>query len=304
MESRDEFLLAQSTLSLPPIAARVLPAGTTEVRVDGDWGNDFGIEADPGRERADLLYFVDGEHRTASVAVRRGLGRGWSAGVRVPVHWRGGGWLDGVIDPFHDLFGFPDSGRPLYPRGRLRVEGRTPEREPLAWEGGAGSGLGGFEAEVAKALRDGEGGGPAVAVAARVQAPTGGGGFEDAGGVGAQAAVSQPLGPRFDLHGGLGATALGPAERDGIGYARTRAHGFVALEWRPARAWSALVQWEAASRLVRGIDRFPGFQLSLRIGSKVDLGPRWRVEGGFVEGIKSLENTIDFGVFAAVRRRL
>jgi hypothetical protein len=304
LESRDEFLLAQSTLSLPPIAARTVPAGSTEVRVDLDWGNDFGIEADPGRERADLLFFVDGEHRTAAVTLRRGFRAGWAAGVRVPLHWRGGGWLDTVIDPFHDLFGFPDSGRPLYPRGRLRVVGRTPEREPLAWEGGPGTGLGGVEAEIAKALRAGEDGGPAIAVAVRAQLPSGTGGFDEAGGVGAQAALSQPLGGRFDLHGGAGATFLGPAEREGIAYARTRAHGFVAFEWRPGPAWSALVQWEAASRLVRGIDRFPGFQLALRIGSKVDLGPRWQVEGGFVEGIKSLENTPDFGVFAAFRRRL
>ena len=301
LESRDEFLLAQSTPSLPPIAARVPAAGVTEVRVDFEWGNDFGIEADPGRERADVLYFVDGEHRTAAVAARRGLGGGWAAGVRVPVHWRGGGWLDNVIDPFHDLFGFPDSGRPLYSRDRLRVVGRTPEREPLVWEGRAGTGLGGVEVEVAKALRAADGG-PALALAFRAQLPTGSDGF-DSGGMAAQAAASQPLGARFDLHAGAGATFLGPGERDGIDYARTRAHGFVAAEWRPARAWSALVQWEAASRLVRGIDRFPGFQLALRIGSKVDLGPRWRVEGGFVEGIKSLENTTDFGVFAAASRR-
>ena len=64
------------------------------------------------------------------------------------------------------------------------------------------------------------------------------------------------------------------------------------------------MQWEANGTLATGIEAFPGPQLSLRIASKVDLGRRWRIEGGFIEGIKSLENTSDFGVFAALQRRI
>ena len=302
MEARDEFLLSQGALSLAPLPGFVLPAGRTELRLDGDWGNDFGIEDEPGGPPGETLYFVDGEHRTAALSARHGFGGGWSAGLRVPLYWRGGGWLDSVIDPFHDLFGFPDSGRPLYPRNRLRVDGRTPEGEALAWTGRSGAGLGGIEAEAVKSLRSGDTGGAAIAVAARVQVPTGG----DWGGVagaGAQALVSVPLGPSFDVHGGIGVSLLGPGERDGIDYESHRTQGFVTFEWRPVTAWSALVQWEANGPLVRGIESFPGFQLSLRIASKVDLGRRFRVEGGFLEGIKSLENTTDFGVFAALQLR-
>ena len=302
IEARDEFLLAQSTLSLPPLPARVPAGGRTDLRLDGDWGNDFGIEADPGGRLENLVFFVDGEHRTAALTVRHGFGRGWAAGLRVPVHWRGGGTLDSVIDPFHEIFGFPDSGRPLYDRNRLRVAGRTPEGLPFVWMGGAGTGLGSLEAEVVKSVRGGEDGGPAVAFAGRVQVPVGGM-FGQASGAGAQVLVAQPLGGSFDVHGGFGASALSPATRDGLDYEQRRLQGFLAFEWRPVPAWSALVQWEASGRLVDGIDRFPGFQLSLRLGSKIDLGPRWRIEGGFVEGLKSLENTIDFGVFAAVARR-
>ena len=301
VEARDEFLLSQSSLSLPPLPARALEAKRTEVRIDFDWGNDFGVESE-GTRREDVLYFVDGEHRTAAVTVRRGLGRGWSAGLRLPVHWRGGGTLDSVIDPFHSFFGFPDRGRPLYDRNRLRVLGRTAEGEPLVWAGEAGAGLGSPEVEVVRSLRSGTSGGPAVAAAARVQVPVGGT-FGDASGLGVQLLAAQPLGASFDVHLGAGASVLGPPERDGLSYERGRAQGFVAFEWRPVPAWSAIVQWEANGRLVTGFDRFPGFQLSLRIASKVGLGPRWQVEGGFLEGIKSLENSVDFGVFAAVQRR-
>ena len=303
IESRDEFLLAQSLLTLPPMGATLLERGRTEVRIDGDWGNDFGLQAEPGGRRENLLFFVDGEHRTLAVTVRRGLGSGWAVGARIPVHWRGGGWLDPVIDRFHDFFGFPDSGRGMRPRGGLRVEGRTPEHEPVDWTGGAGTGLGSIELEGAKAIRAGATGGPAIAIVVRAMLPTSTGTFAEAGrGAGASALLSQRLGGAFDLHAGGGATVAGPSTRDGVSYARNRAQGFVALEWRPVPAWSALLQWEASSRLVTSIDQYPGLQLSLRIGSKVDAGA-WRLEGGFVEGITDLDATTDFGVFAAVGRR-
>ena len=240
----------------------------------------------------------------AADAGAKGARGGWAVGARIPLHWRGGGWLDTLIDPFHGLLGFPDSGRGLYARRRLRVEGRTREGEPFVWTGRAGTGLGSVELEVRKAIRGGSAGGPVIAIVARTLLPTSSGAFAEAGrGAGAQALLSQPLGASFDLHAGGGATVLGPSARDGLSYARNRAQGYVALEWRPVSAWSALVQWEASSRLVTGVDRYPGLQLSLRIGSKVDVGPRWRLEGGFVEGIKSLDNTTDFGVFATVGRR-
>jgi hypothetical protein len=38
------------------------------------------------------------------------------------------------------------------------------------------------------------------------------------------------------------------------------------------------------------------------MGAKVDLGRAWRVEGGFLEGIKNLQATTDFGVFAGASR--
>src|SRR5688572_2965393 len=220
IESRDEFLLAQSLLTLPPMGAALPPAGRTELRVDVDWGNDFGLQAESGGRPDNLLFFVDGEHRTFAATVRRGLRGGWAVGARLPVHWRGGGWLDTVIDPFHDLFGFPDSGRSFYDRGRLRVEGRRTDGEALAWTGGEGTGLGALELEMAKEVAVSDDGGPAIAVVARALLPTSTGAFREAGrGAGAQAVLSQTLGRAFDLHAGAGATVLGPRERDGIAYA-------------------------------------------------------------------------------------
>ena len=56
--------LAVGALPCPRWARRCSPAGRTELRVDGDWGNDFGIEDEPGGRPTSELFFVDGEHRT------------------------------------------------------------------------------------------------------------------------------------------------------------------------------------------------------------------------------------------------
>jgi hypothetical protein len=304
IESREEWLLVQPLLNLPACSPDPLPAGRTEVRLDGDWGNDFSWEAGPGGRAVDLRYLVDGEHRTAALSVRRGMGDRWSIGLRAPVHWRGGGFLDGIIDPFHRVFGFPDNGRPLFPEDRLRVEGRR-GGDALLWTGVGGTGLGSLEAEVRVALRlPADGRGWSAGVVGRATLPTGGGPFANAGtGAGAQVVAAHTLGRIADAYVGLGATLSSKSEREGLRYRRHRAHGFAALEVRPVRWWSLLVQGDVAGRIVEDVERLPGTHGYLRIGSKVGLGRSWTLEGGFTEGIVDLSSTTDFGIFAGVVRR-
>ncbi|HET7745673.1 MAG TPA: DUF3187 family protein, partial [Vicinamibacteria bacterium] len=107
IESRDEFLLAQPLLTLPPAAPDLTPADRWDVDLHGDWGNDFGFENGPAGRARDLFYLLDGEHRSLALTVRRGLGSRAMVGLRTGLQWRGGGALDPVIDRFHSLFGFP-----------------------------------------------------------------------------------------------------------------------------------------------------------------------------------------------------
>ena len=57
------------------------------------------------------------------------------------------------------------------------------------------------------------------------------------------------------------------------------------------------LKWEA-----RNLDAYPDMHAYLKLGSKVDLSRGWRIEGGFLEGIKNLQATTDFGIFAGVSR--
>lgn len=68
-----------------------------------------GIAPWPGFEG---IYFADAEVHRLTVDARRRLGRRLELGLRTSVVDAGGGLLDPLIEGFHDLFGFRQSGRP------------------------------------------------------------------------------------------------------------------------------------------------------------------------------------------------
>ena len=288
LEVREEFLLAQPRLTLPSVSPDPLPAGETRLALGLDWASDFALKgAEPN-----LTHFVDGEHRTLAIDLRRGITPRVTLGLRVPVRWRGAGVLDGLIDGWHRVTGLPDNDRGLYPRNQFVIEGRD------ALGGGeleigdeTGTGLGNVELSGLWALRRGPQG-LAVSLIARAELPTGTGPFEGTGAhAGAQAVAAHPLGRSVDVYFGAGATFFAREDRDDLDYARWRAHGFVTLEWRAARTLSLLIETGAASRLIENIADYPGLQMYFRMGAKLDLGQHWRLEGGFLEGVVSIQAT-------------
>ena len=303
IDSRDEFLLAQPRLTLPAVSPDPLPPGETRWRLAADWGNDFGYRLRRQGDVRRTLYFIDGEHRSAVLSVSHGFGPRLTAGARLPLLWRGGGVLDGLIDRWHRLTGLPDSNRPQYPRDELHVSGLDPRLQPIAWSGAAGSALGPLELALQWSL--GARGGWATAVATRVQLPTAGGSF-GGGGVqaGAQLLAAHGLGGGGDVYLGLGGTAASARAQQGLTYARLRPGGFLAFEWRPWRAVSLLAQGDAASRLVRDVEGFPGLHLTLKMGARVDVAPSWRLQAGFTEGLYAVSATTDFGVMVGLERSI
>lgn len=298
LEWREPWLLAQPLLLLAAAAPDVLSPGDRSLRLEMEMGNDFGWSQDRiGESPMERRFLVDGEHRTLALELRAGLGAGLEAGVRLPLLWRGGGFLDGVIDWFHGLTGLPGGGREFFFEDQLRVEGRLESGRLLLWSGGTGTGMGDVELALKRRLAGGPGAGWSAAVAARASLPTGSDGFGGEGvAVGGQLLVARRLGSSADVYVGAGATHWGRGERDGLDYARDRAHGFVALEWRPFRRWSLLAQVDATSRLVRHLRAYPGRQGYLRIGARWQIGDRWILEGGFTEGLVDQHITTDFGV--------
>jgi len=309
-EAREEWLLAQNRLSLPATTPDALARGETRLRVDVDWGNDFGwrqqhIGENPGARD----FLVDGEHSTVGLEVRRGISGSVSLGARLPLRWRGAGALDGIIDWWHRLtapIGIPDNGRSQFDTNRFRVLGRDQQLRPVVWDQEPGFGLGNLELDARWTLTDAAPGGTAwrTALVARAALPTGTGAFDARGAaLGIQGVAARGLGRAVDLYLGAGGTVSNEDDGGGIDHDLTRLHGFLALEWRVARRWSLLAETTAASRLVTNLDGYPAVQSYLRLGAKLDLSPRWRLETGFTENLADQQATTDFGIFSGLVRR-
>lgn len=302
LETREEWLLAQPRLTLPALSPDPLPEGATRVRVDGDWGSDFGWRWRFPGEIQDLRFIVDGEHRTLGLEWRRGLTPSLAVGARVPLHWRGGGVLDGMIDWWHSLLRLPGNARDRFPRGQFRVQAQERGEGAVSWSSRRGIGLGRGEMSAHWALSRSPSGWRTAAVG-RVGLPTGTGPFGSGGlDAGAQFLAAHRLGSAFDAYLGAGATLFGRQVVDGAEYVTLRPHGFVVLEWRPTRRWSLMAEASGAGRLVRNFDGYPARHVYLKLGSKIDISRRWRIEGGFLEGLTSQQATTDFGIFAGLTR--
>lgn len=301
LEFRDGWLLAQTRLTLPALSTSSVERGRTLLRLEGGWGNDFGWRSGlaPGQEPR---FLIDGEHRSAALALSRGLGRGLAVEARLPLLWRGGGHLDGIIDWWHRATGLPDNGRPLFPRDRFQGEGHDAGERQLRWTAQPGTGLGNGELALRKAL--GRRPGWSFAGAVRATLPTATGPFRvDAPDLGLQAAAAHPLSSQLDVFLGVGGVRFAETERDGLGHPRFRVQGFLALEARPWRRLSALVQLETASRLVTDLVAYPGLTAYVTLGVKTDLGRGYRLDVGVVEGLIGLQGTTDFGLSLGIARR-
>jgi hypothetical protein len=306
-ELRDEWLLCQMRLTLPALAPEALPAGRSAFRLSFDWGNDFGWnQSIRGENPADRRFLVDGEHRTLALELKRGVGHGLEAGARLPLHWRGPGVLDGIIDAFHGVaarVGIPDNGRSYFQTDRFRVIGRDDQQRPIVWNAGAGAGLGNLELDLKWDTA------PDVtsfrpALVGRLALPTGTGPFQSDGLEAAlQLVAAVPLKASLDVYFGAGGTAFGDLEVAGVEYARLRGFGFVVLEWRPGDSWSLLTELSGSSRIATNLARYPGLQSYLKIGVKRDVGRVLSLEAGFTENLMRQQGTTDFGIFLGLMRR-
>lgn len=311
VEVRDEWLLAQPRLTLPALSPDPVGRGRWRARVAVNRGNDFGwaqTQAGELPEGGDRRFLVDGEHQTTEASLRYGLTSTLDLAVRVPLHWRGGGFMDSFIDSFHEAFawaGFLDNDRPAFDLDRHRIEGRDDEGTPFSWSDDTGTGLGRVELAAHWAFA---GACPPActtwALVGRLTLPTGSGPYEvDGLEAGLQLLCAVRLRRNLDLYLGAGGTWFGEPELGGVTYERTRGHGFAALEWRPAATWSLVVEVNGASNLVTSIARYPTLQTYVNLAARVDLCRGWQWEVGFTENLTDQQATTDFGAFTGLVAR-
>jgi hypothetical protein len=134
-------------LGLPRPRPAALPAaGATETELVLEVISHYSTEA-RGGERVVL----DGETHAATLFLERGVGAGWAASVEVPVLRHDGGFLDPLVDGWHDAFGLPEGGRDRAPRGQVTFAWLDESGTRLRIEGATG-GLGDVRLGLARAL--------------------------------------------------------------------------------------------------------------------------------------------------------
>ena len=302
-EIRDEQLLAQPRLTLPACSTATLAPGAWSVNLDTLWSNTFNWDQDfPGEGPERRSYLIDGEALAVAATLRHGLRPGWDVGLRLPVRWRGGGLMDGLIDNWHEATRLPNGSRPAFLTNAFRVAGRLQDGRGFSWTRDSGSGLGNLELETRWRFADTPS--ASAAVVGRVALPTGTGSFAGhATAAGVQFLVDAPLAGSLDVYGGVGGTVQGRGPVESVEYEPARVHGFLALEWRPWRSLSLIAETNAASRLVSNIEAYPGVHWMLDVSARRSLGGSSEITLGFSENLASQLTTTDFALYASVSIR-
>ncbi len=307
VEVRDPYLLAQPRLTLPATSPDTLGCGVTSLRVQFTLGNSFGWgQSDTGENPADRQFLVDGESRTLEVVAMHGVTRDLDLGVRVPLHWRGSGVTDPIIDLFHEATSFfiLDNERNDFRRDAYRIEGRTYGGDVFDAGGDGGVGFGDVEAIGRWRFLDGGRDGASAALVGRVTLPTGTGPFDPGGfGAGLQVVGARRVARAFDVFAGVGGTWFSETGDMGIQYEELRGQVFAAVEWRPARTWSLIFEMDYTTALVDDVVRFHPQHFIMNLAAKIDLRPDTRLELGFIENFIHQQSTVDVAAYVGVEFR-
>jgi hypothetical protein len=127
------------------------------------------VDESNSRER----ILLDGETTRITFSCRYGLSEKWELGIEIPYILHGGGFLDGFLIDYHDLFGFPQGGRDQAPRNRLLYRYSRDGVEKLKVDG-SGSGPGDVSLSAGLQLyNDGRPHPLALALRGKIKLPTG-----------------------------------------------------------------------------------------------------------------------------------
>lgn len=307
VEVRDPYLLAQPRLTLPATSPDTLGGGVTSVRAQFTLGNSFGWGQDEtGENPPDRQFLVDGESRTLEVVAMHGVTRDLDLGVRVPLHWRGSGLTDPIIDLFHEATSFfiLDNERTDFRKDAYRIEGRTYGGAVFDAGDDGGVGFGDVEAIGRWRFHDGGRDGLSAALVGRLTLPTGTGPFDPGGfGAGLQVVAAHRVARAFDVFAGVGGTWFSDTGDMGFQYEALRGQVFAAVEWRPARTWSLVFGMDWTTALVDDVVRFHPQHFIMNLAAKIDLRSDTTLEIGFIENFVHQQSTVDVAAYVGVEFR-
>ncbi|WP_298039703.1 DUF3187 family protein [uncultured Desulfuromonas sp.] len=273
---------------LPPLPdAKRLPAGRTSALLTVDLASNY---TESTRDREQIV--LDGETYRFDLALRCGLSPTLEVRADIPYISHRGGFLDGFIEDFHDLFGLPQGGRDKAPRNRLLYSYVRDGRQEIALEENT-EGLGDVRLSGAWQLYEEEGGLRSATVFGSLKLPTGdsdrllGSGSTDlAFGLSGSLATLSSWGP-IRAWGGGGLLLM--TEGDLLPQQQNQAAGFGALGagWAPLPWLAFKLQLDGHTSFYGGSDfeevDFPSMQVVM--GGTLGLAPETALDIAVVEDI-------------------
>jgi hypothetical protein len=146
LASRNQAPLPLLFVYLAPDSSRVLPRGQLALDVDFDYSNII-LEQ---KSDTDLLRF-DLEYLRTLVSLRRGFSGGFELRFSVPIYVYYGGFLDPLVNSFHETFGFPNHLRSQTPYGQVDLQFQSGDR-PFVGVQDSAEGVGDVSLEAKKTI--------------------------------------------------------------------------------------------------------------------------------------------------------
>jgi hypothetical protein len=243
---------------------------------------------------------VDGESDALRLTYENTLFQSWRYRFTVPVIHDSGGFLDHIIDSWHQLFGFNQGDRPFYPKNALTYSysgrGNVDLTQSQTSIGDISADVGWYPIDDAHRTVSFWGG--LAAPTGSVSKLTGDGAWD--GAVWAHGALRWP---RWQF-----AAELGLAQPFGDEIFAGHAHvTSIFARFAATRAlgqlWSLRAQLDGQTRRVADSDiRFLGPSLQLTVGAVRRLSERWRIEFGFAEDA-AVNTAPDITFFFGIRRQ-
>lgn len=167
LPTRNQHPVSLTFLHMRPRRAVALEPGQWEASVQGAYTSIYEAEVGAGQ-----TVQMDGEIAHTAVRLRRGLGAHTDLEVEFAAAFASGGFLDSVVNHFHDWFGLPDQGRSDTEDDQNAMVLRRRGREIYALEEDT-VGFGDVPVVLTHQIRVEDERGAAVAVRAGVELPTG-----------------------------------------------------------------------------------------------------------------------------------
>lgn len=265
-----------------PTAARLPSPGTATSAWSLNMANTINVES-TGNEQ--LLF--DGETVQFNLFAGYGVSENWSVHAQVPFIRHDGGILDHFIEEYHDLFGFSQGYRTLYPQDRLLYHYRRDGIDRITLTGTT-AGIGDVQVMAARRLHRSSA--TDLSLWLGLKLPTGeaaeltGSGAAD---LSAWGAARHSPGEHWQVYGTAGILAAGRGDVLGELQEKTVLFGSAGLQWQLHPRLAAKFQFEGHTAFYENTGmRFLGDVLQLTFGGSWQTGQDTFLDIAVAEDIK------------------